>query len=390
MNILVLGAGKMGRGVVHDLAYNSPDIRGITVADADGRLAEFIAKMNGNGICAAKSIDVTDFAATTELMREHDAAISCVPYLYNFQLAQAAIKAGTNFCDLGGNNDIVRQELSLDAAAQAAGINIIPDCGLAPGMVSLLAMNGAERFEKLDSIQIRVGGLPQFPKPPLNYQLIFSVDGLINEYVEPARVIRNGAIETVESLTEIETLEINEFKLLEAFQTSGGISTLPETFLGRVRELDYKTIRYRGHCAIVKTLIDLGFASSQPTSLTTTTGANVEFVPRRYLRDALVRFLPRNEPDLVIVRIDFRGIMLGAQQLLRYDIVDRFDETTDLSSMMRMTAFPASIIAQMMVRGDTLRRGAISQEVAIESDEFVALLARRNIVINEQMFSVDN
>lgn len=390
MNILVLGAGKMGRGVIHDLAYNSPDVINITVADADGRLAEFIAKVSGNGRCAAKSLDVTDFAQTVELMRSHDAAVSCVPYIYNFQLAQAAVEARTNFCDLGGNNDIVRQELSLDAAAQEAGINIIPDCGLAPGMVSLLAMNGAERFETVDSIKIRVGGLPQFPKPPLNYQLIFSVDGLINEYVEPARVIRNGVIETIESLTELETLEVNGFGLLEAFQTSGGVSTLPETFLGRVSELDYKTIRYPGHCTIVKTLVDLGLASSQPISLMTTTGTNAEILPRAFLRDALIRFLPRNEPDLVIVRIDFRGTLKGSAQLLRYDIVDRFDEQTDLSAMMRMTAFPASIIAQMMVRGDTLRRGALSQEIAIESDEFVALLARRNIVINEQIFSVNS
>lgn len=390
MKILVLGAGKMGRGVIHDLAYNSPDVTGITVADSDGRLAEFIAKMNGNGICAAQTLDVTDFAQTVELMRTHDAAISCVPYIYNLQLAQAAVSAQINFCDLGGNNEIVRQELALDAEAQAAGITIIPDCGLAPGMVSLLAMNGAERFETLDSIQIRVGGLPQFPKPPLNYQLIFSVDGLINEYVEPARVIRNGAIETIESLTELETLEIDGFGLLEAFQTSGGVSTLPETFLGRVNQLDYKTIRYPGHCAVVKTLVELGFASSQPISLMSTSGGEIEILPRAFLRDALVRSLPRNEPDFVVVRIDFRGAMQGTEQLLRYDIVDRFDPETDLSAMMRMTAFPASIIAQMIVRGDTLRKGALSQELAIESDEFVALLARRNIVINEQTLLINN
>ena len=389
MNILVLGAGLMGRGAVYDLSHNSPDVSGITVADADVRMAEITAKIYGVETCTPRHLEASDYDATVELMRGHDAAISCVPYVYNLQLAQAAVKARVNFCDLGGNNDIVRQELALDEQARAAGINIIPDCGLAPGMVSLLAMYGAEKFEALDSIHIRVGGLPQKPKPPLDYQLVFSVEGLINEYVEPARVIRNGRIETIESMTEIEPLEVDGFGRLEAFQTSGGISTLPETFFGKLRELDYKTIRYPGHCVQFKTLIDLGFASSQPVLVTSADQAEtVEIKPRNFLRDALLRHLPRNEPDAVIIRLEFRGRLDDAEQMLRFDIIDRFDPITDLSAMMRTTAFPASIVAQMMGRGEALRKGAIPQEIALNSDRFVTELARRNIVINEQLFPI--
>ena len=164
------------------------------------------------------------------------------------KLARAAIEARTNFCDLGGNNSVVDSELALDAQARAAGINIIPDCGLAPGMVSVLAAHGAARFRRLDELHIRVGGLPQKPRPPLDYQIVFSVEGLINEYVERARVIRDGEIIEVESMTEVESLQFPApFGQMEAFQTSGGTSTLPETFLGRIRELDYKTIRYTGN-----------------------------------------------------------------------------------------------------------------------------------------------
>lgn len=380
----------MGRGAVHDLAYNSPDVTGITIADTDIRLVDFICKLYGDSNCQARQIDVTDYAETVKLMRGHDAVISCVPYIYNFQLAQAAIEAHTNFCDLGGNNDIVAQELSLDAEARKAGVNIIPDCGLAPGMVSILAMHGANRFETIDSIRIRVGGLPQYPKPPLDYQLVFSVEGLINEYVEPARVIRNGKIEIVESLTEIETFEFDNLGTLEAFHTSGGVSTLPETFLGRLRELDYKTIRYPGHCAKFKTLIDLGFASSEPISVMTVSGKSEEVLPRHYLRDALIRKLPRNEPDLVIIRLEFRGIMKSVKQLLRYDIIDRFDEEADLSAMMRTTAFPASIVAQMMARGDTRTKGATPQETVIPTEDFIARLARRKIIINERVFQINS
>ena len=383
MKILVLGAGKMGRGAVHDLAHNSPDVSEITVADSDFPLANFIAKLEGNGKCTPQEINVENFAEAVELMRGHDACISCVPYFYNMQLAEAALEARVNFCDLGGNNTIVAQELSLDQAARQAGINIIPDCGLAPGMVSVLAMHGAQRFDAVDSIKIRVGGLPQNPKPPLDYQLVFSIEGLINEYVERAIVIRDGEITDVESMTETESLEFSGFPPLEAFQTSGGTSTLPQTFLGRVRELDYKTIRYRGHCERFKTLLDLGFADSAPIAVRTATNDTVQVVPRRFLSDWLVRHLPRNEPDLVLIRLEFTGEMNGEDKILRYDIIDRFEEATELTAMMRTTAFPASIVAQMMARGDTLDRGAMPQESVIPPAKFIEELARRNIKIQE-------
>ena len=373
----------MGRGAVHDLAHNSPDVREITVADADFPLANFIAKLEGNGKCTPQEINVENFAEAVELMRGHDAAISCVPYFYNMLLAEAALEARVNFCDLGGNNTIVAQELSLDQAARQAGINIIPDCGLAPGMVSVLATHGAERFDTVDSIKIRVGGLPQNPKPPLDYQLVFSIEGLINEYVERAIVIRDGEITDVESMTETESLEFEGFPPLEAFQTSGGTSTLPQTFLGRVRELEYKTIRYRGHCERFKTLLDLGFADSAPIAVRTATNDTVQVVPRRFLSDWLVRHLPRNEPDLVLIRLEFAGEMNGEDKILRYDIIDRFDEATELTAMMRTTAFPASIVAQMMARGETLDRGAMPQESVIPPAKFIEELARRNIKIQE-------
>ena len=139
-------------------------------------------------------------------MQGHDSVISCVNYWYNASLSRAAIDTGTNFCDLGGNNYIVDEQLAMNDAAKAAGVNIIPDCGLAPGMVSILAMHGAAAFDTTDEIHIRVGGLPQDPQPPLNYQLVFSVEGLINEYLEVARVIRGGKITEVPSMTEIEEL----------------------------------------------------------------------------------------------------------------------------------------------------------------------------------------
>jgi len=379
MRMLVLGAGRMGLGAVHDLA-SQPDVTEVTVADADAAKARHVADRVKHGRVKAVQIDVKDNAAVVGLMRGHAATISCVNYWHNEQLARAAIAAGSHFCDLGGNNDVVARELELDREARAAGVNVIPDCGLAPGMVAVLVAHGAARFEQLDGIHIRVGGLPQDPRPPLDYQLVFSVEGLINEYIEPARIIRDGKIAVVESMTEIESLEFPApFQRMEAFQTSGGTSTLPDTFLGRVRDLDYKTIRYPGHCVRFRTMIDLGLCGSDPIEV-----GGKSVVPRRVLGELLVQNLPHDEPDVVLVRVEVSGRSGQAAKRLRYDIIDRQDPATGLSAMMRTTAFPASIVALMMARGHTTAKGALPQERCIPPDMFMSELSRRNIRVHEQ------
>ncbi len=399
MKILVLGSGRMGHGAVFDLIHNSSGVERVTVADFDLTKAEAVVAAVDAGRVDARQINASNYADIVELMRGHDSVISCVNYWYNVSLSKAAIEVGANFCDLGGNNYIVDEQLALDPQAKAAGVSIIPDCGLAPGMVSVLAMHGAAKFDEIEEIHIRVGGLPQDPQPPLNYQLVFSVEGLINEYIETARVIRDGELQTVESMTEIESLSFDGFPPLEAFQTSGGTSTLPDSFLGKIKELDYKTIRYAGHCDMFKTMIDLGLCSSEEIVLSEpgaiATGCT-RIAPRKVFGELLQQHLPSDEPDYVLVRLDFVGKGLkaetrpvgsvpsdpGTKQRLRYDIVDKFDPATGMSAMMRTTAFPASIIAQMMASGDVRMRGATPQEKAIDSEKFVAELERRNIIIN--------
>jgi len=369
----------MGHGAVFDLIHNSPDVESVTVADFDLKKAEAVADAVDAGRVVPHHIDASNQSDVAQLMRGHVSVISCVNYWYNASLSRAAIDTGTNFCDLGGNNYIVDEQLAMDDAAKAAGVNIIPDCGLAPGMVSILAMHGAARFDSVDEIHIRVGGLPQDPHPPLNYQLVFSVEGLINEYLEVARVIRDGRVTEVPSMTEIESLSFEGFPPLEAFQTSGGTSTLPDTFLGKIRELDYKTIRYAGHCEKFKTMMDLGLCSSDEIV--------VDFqkvIPRKVFGELLQQHLPADGPDYVLVRLDFAGTNDGQAKKLRYDIADKLDAATGMSAMMRTTAFPASIIAQMMARGDVLSRGATPQEKAIDPDKFVAELTRRQINIKSE------
>jgi len=377
MKVLVLGAGRMGHGTVFDLVHNSPEVTAVTVADFDLAKAQNVATIVGTDKITPRQIEASDYAAVVDLMRGHDSAVSCVNYWYNTSLSTASIETGTNFCDLGGNNYVVDEQLALDQQARDADINIIPDCGLAPGMVSILAMHGAKNFDSVDEIHIRVGGLPQDPQPPLNYQLVFSVEGLINEYIEVARVIREGEIREVPSMTEIESLSFDGFPPLEAFQTSGGTSTLPDTFLGKIRELDYKTIRYAGHCEKFKTMIDLGLCSSDEILVD-----YQKVAPRKIFGELLQQHLPADGPDYVLVRLEFVGTKNGETKRLRYDIVDKLDTETGLSAMMRTTAFPASIVAQMMARGEVSRRGATPQEIAVDPERFIDELARRNISIS--------
>lgn len=378
MKVLVLGAGRMGFGAAFDLAHNSPGVESVTLVDADPEVADAAVAKIGSDKVVAKALDVSDRKATVDEMASHDSAISCVNYWYNEELSRIAIVTRTHLCDLGGNNYVVDRQLAMNEEASAAGVSIIPDCGLAPGMVSILAVHGARRFTEIDSVHIRVGGLPQQPQPPLDYQLVFSVEGLINEYVEVARVIRGGEIREVESMTEVEELSFEGFPPLEAFQTSGGTSTLPDSFLGKVKDLDYKTIRYAGHCSKFKAMIDLGFCSSE-----TIVVDGSEVTPRRVLGKLLEDNLPADGPDLVLIRLEFRGSREGEQSVLVYDIVDKMDASTGLSAMMRTTAFPASIIAQMMARGEVAHRGATPQESVIDPERFVHALADRNIDIRE-------
>jgi lysine 6-dehydrogenase len=180
-------------------------------------------------------------------------------------------------------------------------------------------------------------------------------------------------------MTEVEPVEFPPpYGGLEAFHTSGGTSTLPESFRGMVKELDYKTIRYAGHCQQFKLLLDLGFASDTPVRVN-----GGEVIPRNLLRELLCHKVPSDGPDVVLVRVEFSGIQKGRERRLCYDIIDHYDTQSGLSAMMRTTAFPASIVAQMMARGDIPAPGATPQERCVPTDKFMAALAERHIQVVE-------
>src|SRR3954454_14640995 len=267
MKLLVIGSGMMGSAAAYDMARN-PDVKSVTLADSDYKLAKETAgrlnKLLRDKKIVPEKVDASSEKSAYKLMRGHDGCLSAVPYFFNLGLAKAAINAKCHFADLGGNNVVVRKTLELSKKAEKAGVALAPDCGLSPGMASILAGELMRRIGgKADSLKIYVGGLPVKPKPPFNYQLVFSVEGLINEYCEPANVLRKGKIQKIEPLSEIENFEIEGLPTLDAFHTSGGTSTMPETFAGKVGECFEKTLRYKDHVKLIRGLYDLGFFSSE-------------------------------------------------------------------------------------------------------------------------------
>lgn len=380
MKIAVIGAGLMGRAAVYDLA-RIDGVEKVGVFDIDRKLAQEMATRYGNDRAVSGILNAGDEAAVARVLEEYDAAVSCVTYRYNPGLTRAAIAAKCHLVDLGGNNDAVRSQLDMNAEARKADVVIVPDCGLAPGMVSVLAADAFERLDKVKSIKIRVGGLPQSPRPPLNYQMVFSAEGLINEYWEPCVILEGGLKKTVNPMTALEALEFDGIGQLEAFYTSGGTSTLPETYAGQIDFLDYKTIRYPGHCQLFKPMLEIGLASRQKIDVD---GQMVE--PRALFKAVLDKNLSFGQLDMVLVRLTAEGTKDGKPKTVVYEIVDRQDTKTGLTAMMRTTAFPAAIIAWMAAAGQITERGCKPQEVVVKPSLFIPQLKKRaiNLTITEK------
>jgi lysine 6-dehydrogenase len=375
MKLLVLGAGMMGSSAAYDMA-RCARVEEVTLADADKKLAEAaakrVSKLSGKKVRAV-GINASDRRQVIGLMKKNDGALSAVPYFFNEKLAEWAIEAKCHFADLGGNNTVVRKELALDKKAAKRGVRIAPDCGLSPGMASILGGELVRRIGgKADALKLYVGGLPQNPKKPFDYQLVFSVEGLINEYAEQARVLRKGKMVDIEPLSEIEEFRIPGFPVLEAFHTSGGTSTMPETFGGKIGECFEKTIRYRGHVAKIRALYEFGLFDKKPRKI-----GKVEISPRALMADLMVEKLKGDQPDVTIMRLEaHKGSVVHA-----FIMVDRFDSKTKLTSMMRTTAWPASIVLQMLVSGEVEKLGAVLQERDVPAEQFLVEMGARGIEI---------
>jgi lysine 6-dehydrogenase len=305
-----------------------------------------------------------------------DVVLNSAPYEFCLPVTLAAIAEKVSLVDLGGDTDVVRKQIALDPEAKKAGITIVPDCGVSPGMTNVMVGHAMEQLDSAEEVWIRDGGLPQNPQPPLFYAKLFSIDVLLNEYTGKTTAVRQFEIEEVESLSEVEELDLPyPVGKCEATHGMGMLSSLPWTFKGRIRKMDNKFIRYPGHISFFSTLKKLGFFDSKPLS----SGIS----PREISRNLLDRHLDNpSVKDLYVIKIKVKGSKGGRSVNLEYSMLDFHDEKTGLSSMSRGTGFTASIVAQMLGEGLIKERGVIPPELISNKDRFFEELKTRGFQLS--------
>lgn len=380
MRMLVLGAGLQGSACAFDLLQN-PDVREVRLADLTvDHLPPFLAPFSGPRLLPTR-VDVRARESVLALMRQSDAVMSAIPYYFNFPLAELAVETGVHFCDLGGNTEIVFQQKGLNAQAVAKGITIVPDCGLAPGMVNVLAQYGISQLDTVSAVRMFVGGLPQQPAPPLNYQIVYSLEGVLDYYTTLSWVLRDSKRKQVRALSERETVDFGgPVGQLEAFHTAGGLSTMPFRYEGKIPSMEYKTLRYPGHAHIMEAIRDLGLLSLDPIDVK---GSKV--VPRDVVVATIGPKLKKPEGrDLVALRVIVAGTKHGSPRTLSWELIDRYDERHGISAMMRTTGYSLSITGQMQVRGQITPPGVHTPDECVPPKLYIEELAKRGIRIGSR------
>lgn len=380
----VLGGGLQGTGAAYDMAKFGDADRVIifnrTLARARDD-AELINRLLDTDVVEPACLDVRDGGDVQHALEGVDATLSAVPYFFNPSIALACIHAGSHLCDLGGNTDITRRVLSLDGDAREAGVAIVPDCGLSPGLSNVLAVYGMGDMDHVENVSIRCGGLPQDPKPPLFYKIVFNIAGLTNLYFGEAVFLRDGRITKVDTFSELEEIEFPPpVGRCEAFVTSGATSTCPWTFEGRVKNFDYKTVRYPGHYEQFKVMRDLGLLDLQPVDLS---GGKV--IPRDLFHAVVApRLSFPDDKDLVVLRVTVEGRQGDEILKVELEVIDFEDEQTGFSAMQRTTGFSGSIVAIMMAHGE-IEPGATPLERAVDGRRFVERFKERGISFTESI-----
>ena len=378
MRMLVLGAGLQGSACAYDL-LQSPDVREVRLADINiQHLPPFLAPYSGPRLVPTP-LDVRDREAVLAVMRSADAVMSAIPYYFNLDLAKCAVEAGVHFADLGGNTDLVISQKALDGEARAKGITIVPDCGLAPGMVNILAQYGISQLDSVDSVKIFVGGLPQHPEPPLNYQVVYSLEGVLDYYTTKSWIVRNGRGQQIDALSEIEHVDFGDgVGTLEAFHTAGGLSTMAFTYDGKIPTMEYKTLRYPGHAAMMAAIRQLGLLDLEPVEV-----KGMKVVPRDVFIATVGPRLTRESPDLVALRVEVRGSASGMPRRLVWELVDRADEKHGISAMMRTTGYSLSVTGQMQARGEVQPLGVHTPDECVPAPRYIEELAKRGVRIRQ-------
>ncbi len=348
----VIGAGRQGLASAYDFVING-NAEKVIIADNNFEAATVSAqKINSltkTNLCTPVQADASDIKEIAALLKNVDAFVSAVPYKFNLGLTNAAIQSNTHMTDLGGNTGVVKNQMKLSPEAENAGISVVPDCGMDPGLNISLIMFLFNKFDEVEEIKSYGAGLPQNPVPPWNYELYFNLNGLTNEYYGNAVLIINGKVSEVPCFDLFEELVFPDpLGKLEAAVTSGGLSTLPWELEGKVKTLTNKTLRYPGHWEKFKAFSELGLFEESPVKVN-----NCEISPRDFYHKLLApKIQPRSNKDVGIIKIIATGTKNGKRKTIEAILVDYFDDLTGFTSMQRLTGWHASAIAIMAAEGN--------------------------------------
>lgn len=376
MRILVLGCGNIGSVAAADLVDNSD--HEIVVADNDLKRAEILAERLGRSVSAMK-LDVSDRRDMMRWLKDFDVVLGFLPGKLAYNFVESCIEAGRDLVDVSFMSE---NPLTLNDKASAAGVVIVPDCGLAPGISNILVGHAIKGFDHVDSVHIMVGGIPEKPIPPLEYVITWSPESLIDEYTRKARIVRDSKRAEAEVLSELEPVDFPGVGRLEAFLTDG-LRTLLDT-LKDVPDMWEKTLRYPGHAAKISTLKNLGFFEEEKVTF-----ENLRFSPRRLTVKLLTDKLVRPDIcDIVAMRVDVTGVKNGKRSSHVYHLLDRCDAKSGITAMARTTAYPASIVAKLLAEKAIKTTGIIPPEKLGMDDEvfrrFCSELRARGITISEE------
>lgn len=347
--LILLGAGKIGDAILNLLSHTGD--YDITVVDRDPERLKYVSKAEFPHTRTVLA-DLGDKQVITDLIQGHQVTLSACPYFLTPIIAGAAKAAGSHYFDLTEDVESTRFVKQIAADADCA---FIPQCGLAPGFISIVANDVAKRFDSLRDVSMRVGALPTFPNNALKYNLTWSTDGLINEYCNPCEAIVDGQLRETSALEEIEHFSLDGIDY-EAFNTSGGLGTLCESLQGKVQNLNYKTVRYPGHRDIVKMLIrdlELGKLERRPI-----------------LKDVLETSIPMTKQDVVLVFVSVIGMRDGRLEQESYakKIYSQVVNGQLLSAIQLTTASGICTMVDMVINGQLPQRGMVRQEQASLTD----------------------
>lgn len=376
MKIAVIGAGAIGSAIASDLSTRA-DVAQIKICDSHARLLQELHDRIDSPKLRSYQSDARDPRILASILMGCDVAIGCVPPRLNPQLSRLCLDLGVHFCDLGGDDETTRAILAMNAEAQSKSVWVVPNCGLAPGLVNILSRTGIAYFDSVKAVHIRVGDVPIHPEPPFNFRLSWSAEKILDDYTLPVQVIENGEVKTIAPLTHDEQIHFPEpFQTMEAFSTTGGYASLVDDFSGQIVTLDHKTIRWPGHANQMRFILGLGFAERQKIDART----HLTF------RDVLVRRLRSRlggaYKDAVLMRVMICGFKEGRDQTLVYEMVDYYDEATGLSAIQRCTSIPTATIACLLASRKMPGGGAAPAELVVPAHTFLQALAERGLKIS--------